>query len=256
MMHPEQQQQQDEYYETVDLHIRWNEGQDLIITASPFDSIFDIKQKIRQSASQTQNKHVRLIRNGRILDDTRRLCDYGIGKLERDTNSKAKVPPPPLVYIHCSVSDYIPPSSRKKPQQQQTSSSSSSSSSTPSNNNDEPQISPPTGFDRLRESGFSEEDIQGIRARFHRMHGTVGDDNSEEARNLEEQWIDNTSETLADGTVQGTYKEMMWGLILGFFLGIICLFWFRESVFTRRHQLGIVAGILINISFGVLHVYY
>ena len=56
--------------------------------------------------------------------------------------------------------------------------------------------------------------------------------------------------------VQGTYKEMMWGLILGFFLGVICLFWFRESVFTRRHQLGIVAGILINISFGVLHVYY
>ena len=25
-------------------------------------------------------------------------------------------------------------------------------------------------------------------------------DNSEEARNLEEQWIDNTSETLADGS--------------------------------------------------------
>lgn len=49
---------------------------------------------------------------------------------------------------------------------------------------------------------------------------------------------------------------MMWGLMLGFFLGIICLFWFRESVFSRRHQMGIVAGILINISFGVLRVYY
>jgi hypothetical protein len=36
----------------------------------------------------------------------------------------------------------------------------------------------------------------------------------------------------------GTYKEMVWGLMLGFFLGLICLFWFRESVFTRRHQMG------------------
>jgi hypothetical protein len=49
---------------------------------------------------------------------------------------------------------------------------------------------------------------------------------------------------------------MMWGLIFGFFLGIICLFWFRESVFSRRQQMGIIAGMLINISFGVLHVYY
>ncbi|KAI9491345.1 DUF2407 C-terminal domain-containing protein [Zychaea mexicana] len=246
-------QEQDEHYESVDLHIRWNEGQDLVIRASPLDSIADIKQKIRHSAPQAQDKHIRLIRNGRVLDDARRLCGYGIGQLVRDTNSKAKVPPPPPVYIHCSVSDYIPPTPQPRPQQ---SSSSSTSTATTSPNNNEPQMSPPTGFDRLRESGFSEEDIQGIRARFHRMHGTGGDDNSEEARNLEEQWIDNTTETLADGTVQGTYKEMMWGLILGFFVGIICLFWFRESVFTRRHQMGIVAGILINISFGVLHVYY
>ena len=42
----QQQQQQDEYYESVDLYIRWNEGQDLIIRASPFDSIFDIKEKV------------------------------------------------------------------------------------------------------------------------------------------------------------------------------------------------------------------
>lgn len=136
-------------------------------------------------------------------------------------------------------------------------------------------MTPPTGFDRLRESGFTEEDIRNIRTQFHRLNGTSFEENpSEEARNLEEQWMDNTGQTLPDGSkycctlccvyrlivlyvaTQGTYKEMMWGLMLGFFLGIICLFWFRESVFSRRHQMGIVAGILINISFGVLHVYY
>ncbi|ORZ01120.1 DUF2407 C-terminal domain-domain-containing protein, partial [Syncephalastrum racemosum] len=113
------------------------------------------------------------------------------------------------------------------------------------------------GFDRLRDSGFTEEEIQSLRERFHRWHGTE-DADPEQIRRREEQWMDavGEGETLPDGTPQGTYKEMVWGLVLGFFLGIICLFWFRESVFTRRHQMGIVAGILINISFGVLHVYY
>lgn len=53
---------------------------------------------------------------------------------------------------------------------------------------------------------------------------------------------------------QGTYQEMMWGLMLGFFLGILCIFWVRESVFTRRHQLGILGGMFLNVSFGYMHV--
>ncbi|KAI7878748.1 hypothetical protein K492DRAFT_132333 [Lichtheimia hyalospora FSU 10163] len=112
------------------------------------------------------------------------------------------------------------------------------------------------GFDRLRESGFNEEEIRDIRTQFHRTHGSSYDEATEQTMALEEQWMENTGEMLPDGLIQGTYKEMMWGLLLGFFLGILCIFWFRESVFTRRHQMGIVAGMLINISFGVLHVYH
>lgn len=73
-----------------------------------------------------------------------------------------------------------------------------------------------------------------------------------------------------------SFKEMMCGLLLGFFLGVLCLFWFKESVFTRRHQIGnyymplllhayninhfhikkgILAGMAINVSCGVIHVY-
>ncbi|KAJ8663268.1 hypothetical protein O0I10_000506 [Lichtheimia ornata] len=229
------QQAADDYYESIEVHIRWPEGHDLVLSMSPKETVSTLKQKIQSSTPHASGKNIRLIRNGRILNDRDTLADYGIGKLDRDPNSKAKVPPPSPVYIHCSLSDYIP---------------------NKHHHNNEPQLRIPTGFDRLREAGFSEEDIQGIRSRFHRIHGTVADENSEDARNLEEQWIDNSNETLADGSVQGTYKEMVWGLILGFFLGVICLFWFRESVFTRRHQMGIVAGMLINISFGILHVYY
>jgi hypothetical protein len=62
-------------------------------------------------------------------------------------------------------------------------------------------MTPPTGFDRLRESGFTEEDIRNIRTQFHRLHGTQFEEGpTEEARNLEEQWMDNTGETLPDGS--------------------------------------------------------
>ncbi|CAO3652682.1 unnamed protein product [Mucor fragilis] len=225
----------DEHYENVDLHIRWSDRQDLILRVSPDETIYTIKEKIRQSSSRTENKYIRLIHNGRVLEDPKTLKEYSVGKIVR-TDSKAKLEPPSPVYFHCSLSDYTP--------------------ETPSSQNNQPQMTPPTGFDRLRESGFTEEDIRNIRTQFHRLHGTTFEEGpTEEARNLEEQWMDNTGETLPDGTIQGTYKEMMWGLMLGFFLGIICLFWFRESVFSRRHQMGIVAGILVNISFASVLAY-
>jgi hypothetical protein len=66
---------------------------------------------------------------------------------------------------------------------------------------------------------------------------------------------------------------MICGLLLGCCLGLLCLFWFKESVFTRRHQmgkklsvimtrtvthlvLGILAGMFINFCCGVNYVYY
>ncbi|CAO3682902.1 unnamed protein product [Umbelopsis ramanniana] len=230
---------EDDYYETIDLHIRWSNEQDLVFTVSPHDTVSTVKNKIRELAPRTSDKNIRLIYAGRILESSQPLSNYNIGKIQRAENSKAKIPPPPPIYIHCSVSDYRPEDENIE------------------SKNSQPQITPLMGFDRLREAGFTEEDIRNIRMQFHHLHGTTFDgENTEQTRNLEEQWMENTGETLPDGTLTGTYKEMVWGLMLGFFLGLICLFWFRESVFTRRHQMGIIAGILINLSFGVLHVYY
>ncbi|KAI9241782.1 MAG: DUF2407 C-terminal domain-containing protein [Podila humilis] len=113
----------------------------------------------------------------------------------------------------------------------------------------------PTGFDRLREAGFSEEEIRSIRRQFHASRGTTADATAR-ARRVEEEWIDqHGAETLPDG-LEGSYGEMVWGLILGFFMGLIALFWFKEATFSRRHQMGIIAGLMINVGFGVLHLYY
>ncbi|KAI8604056.1 DUF2407 C-terminal domain-containing protein [Dissophora ornata] len=115
----------------------------------------------------------------------------------------------------------------------------------------------PTGFDRLREAGFSEDEIRSIRRQFHASRGTVmSTDASARARRIEEEWIDqHGAETLPEG-LEGSYGEMVWGLMLGFFLGLITLFWFKEATFSRRQQMGIIAGLMINVGFGVLHLYY
>ncbi|KAI1306743.1 hypothetical protein EDD11_004669 [Mortierella claussenii] len=128
-----------------------------------------------------------------------------------------------------------------------------------------------TGFDRLREAGFSEDEIRSIRRQFHASRGTltstvgengivVGLDQDEDAnvraRRIEEEWIDqHGSETLPEG-LEGSYSEMVWGLMLGFFMGLVALFWFKEATFSRRQQMGIIAGLMINVGFGVLHLYY
>ncbi|KAF9155088.1 hypothetical protein BG015_011056 [Linnemannia schmuckeri] len=128
-----------------------------------------------------------------------------------------------------------------------------------------------TGFDRLREAGFSEDEIRSIRRQFHASRGTVtstvgengiavgldqDEDASARARRIEEEWIDqHGAETLPEG-LEGSYGEMVWGLMLGFFMGLIVLFWFKEATFSRRQQMGIIAGMMINVGFGVLHLYY
>lgn len=36
----------DEYYESIELHIRWSDRQDLVLNVSPEETIYDIKQKV------------------------------------------------------------------------------------------------------------------------------------------------------------------------------------------------------------------
>ena len=58
---------------------------------------------------------------------------------------------------------------------------------------------------------------------------------------------------MIDVVIEGTHLDMIWGLMVGFFMGIIILFWIKEQgLFTRRQQMGIIVGMLLNISFGIL----
>ncbi|ORZ21694.1 hypothetical protein BCR42DRAFT_475246 [Absidia repens] len=168
----------------ADIHIKWSNMQNLVLMLSPLGMIYNAIYCF------LENKHLRLIHNGRLLDDITHLNDYQIGNLPVG-NSKREVPEPAPVFIHRSLSNYT---SKQRSTRNQ------------------PQLLTPLGFDRLTEAGLSEENVRNI----HRKN-----ESSEQAIYLDEQWMDSTGETLLDGTVHSTSKELVYGLMLVFFLGAI-----------------------------------
>jgi len=118
------------------------------------------------------------------------------------------------------------------------------------------QITPLQGFDRLREAGFSDEDIETMRQEFRSSSAAaaVQGDDDEHARALEDQWMEglvNQNEA-AETSPAGVYTTLLQGVCVGFFVPILPLFFFRTQVFSRRMQMAIVIGLCCNLGFGLL----
>ncbi|GAA5916152.1 hypothetical protein JCM6882_005399 [Rhodosporidiobolus microsporus] len=134
---------------------------------------------------------------------------------------------------------------------------------------DEPsaQITPLTGFDRLLDSGFSPEDVANLRAEFRERRGIDaeddeddnqgegGDGGEEHRRALEEQWMSGMTgqeEAMGDATTHGYTYSLLKGVCIGFFVPFLPLFFFRSQIFSKRMQMAIVLGIVMNLAFGLL----
>ncbi|KAF1800286.1 hypothetical protein FB192DRAFT_1390944 [Mucor lusitanicus] len=153
--------------EFADIHIRWNNGQDLLLNVSLYDdNMGAIKQLIRKNAvEQTSKKTIRLIHRGQLLNnDLYTLSDYGI---QQQT-----------IFIHCALSDPIIPTNIIHDIE---------------TTDKDDSIS---GFDKLRESGYNQEEIRSIRLQFHQMQPTSnyvdGEPPSVQDLQLEEEWMEHT----------------------------------------------------------------
>jgi len=168
-----------------------------------------------------------------------------------------------LTWLHCSVGPELTQEDEEEDFTQAT------------------QIKPLRGFDRLAAAGFTEEDIASIRQQFHAQ--SAGDyldrdfasdeDYEEHARALEEQWIDSldnaATASLSQVASGSSSLTLLQGIVTGVFFNILPFFFFREAkppvfwedgsefeiyssvVFSKRMQMGIVTGCLINIAFGL-----
>ncbi|MCJ1421010.1 hypothetical protein MMC32_007372 [Xylographa parallela] len=183
------------------------------------------------------------------------------------------------LYIHCSLSDALSPaeleaegiqaaSLRKSPSpvpRTQDAISSVSSSSQHSISTSPALL----GFDRLLSAGLTPAEIGALRSQFLAIqaHTHTPDTmpSAAEMRILEDRWIDNTS-TAATGPLDGAggfvdeevgaggLDDILWGNVIGFFWPVGAVVWgFREEgVWSKRRQIAVLTGLLVNVAFSVL----
>lgn len=153
----------------------------------------------------------------------------------------------------------------------------------------------PRGFERLRASGVSDEDIDHLRWQLflnQEEDPSLAPAAGEDLHDVEERWMraynvmvqgapnagqQNAAPGAAAGVPaaataapvipnsvdptlydeEGTFYDLVFGMILGFTLGLIILLWVRStpssvSGWTRKKKFGILAGVGCNISFGLI----
>ncbi|KAJ8108717.1 hypothetical protein OPT61_g7981 [Boeremia exigua] len=130
----------------------------------------------------------------------------------------------------------------------------------------------PQGFDRLLNSGFTAQEVASLRSHFQTnlsfTHTPDTMPSPAEMRVLEDRWLDSTATDPSSALTgeadagwgagfaveEGGLDDMLWGYITGFFWPLGALIWgFREDgVWSRRRQLAVVMGVLINAIFGFM----
>lgn len=130
------------------------------------------------------------------------------------------------------------------------------------------------GFDRLLSSGFTAAEVASLRSSFQTnlsfTHTPDTMPTAQEMRVLEDRWLDSgandpsaslTGNTEGDAgwgagfaVEEGGLDDMLWGHMTGFFFPLGSLVWgFREEgLWTRRRQVAVVFGVLINVVFGFM----
>lgn len=90
-------------------------------------------------------------------------------------------------------------------------------------------------------------------------------------RRLEERWLDSSSSSVAPATTRvgaaeveeddddggrGALEDMLWGNLMGFFWPVGAAVWLmrEEGVWSKRRQVAVVTGVLVNLAFGVMRV--
>ncbi|KAF2096716.1 hypothetical protein NA57DRAFT_41979 [Rhizodiscina lignyota] len=191
-------------------------------------------------------------------------------------------PPPIKLYIHCSIGDALSEkeladeSTAAKAAEQGLLTPAQSASipidnarSTDDGERDTSTSSAPRGFDRLLTTGFTATEVAALRTQFLAIlsHTHTPDDmpTGTALLALEDRWLDNDTNNgggsngigEADGEAWGvddgrTLDDFLWGNVFGFFWPLGAIVWgFREEgVWTRRRQIAVFTGILINLVFG------
>jgi len=219
------------------------------------------------------------------LSNSDRTQDKGKGKAPlRSLPPSPPSPAPQRVYIHCSIGDALTPSElaaeaeaavastqpsrAPTPSAQQGSGETASSSATTTTTTTTTLA--PRGFDRLLSAGFTPTEIAALRSQFldlqSHTHTPDTMPSAVELRVLEDRWIDESTSSnggvdggdggVGDDGEGGGLEDMLWGNVMGFFWPLGAVVWLlrEEGVWSKRRQIAVFTGLLVNVAFSVLRV--
>lgn len=237
---------------------------------------------------------LRLIYSGKVLADNAALGKSvnvtrppPVDSESKSAKAKGKQPvrdviqPAARVYVHCSIGDALSQaelSAEAKSAQeadaalesrtvQPTVSTEQSSGQEDASTTTTPA---PRGFDRLLSAGFTAAEVASLRAQFLAIQAHTHTPDTmptgPDLLALEERWLDNGSSNASGGGEgdtggfgaedAGGLEDMLWGNLLGFFwpIGAMCWLMREEGVWSRRRQIAVLSGFLVNLTFGFLRV--
>ena len=250
----------------------------LLIDDPALTTAVSLKQQIRTHLSPPlSTSRLRLIYAGKPFPDTDTLSTSL--RLPppppKSSSVKGKTPiyPPRTLYIHCSISDALSPADLAAEAALASASAPPDSlNAQPATQDDATTTPAPRGFDRLLTAGFTPLEIASLRSQFLAIqaHTHTPDTmpSASELRTLEDRWIDNGSSAANTsdgfgglGTLDGEddvegagLDDLLWGSVVGFFWPVGAVVWGlrEEGVWSKRRQIAVVTGVLVNVAFSVL----
>lgn len=279
----------------LDLVVRFSSSNaDVILRVDRPDRISNatIKHRIRaELEAPASESRLRLIHAGKVLADAAALAasvtvtippprDEGTSRTSEKAKGKLPVREQEQavgrVYIHCSIGDILTPSelaAEAKAAAQADAALASERSNNPATEEGTGEESStttpaPRGFDRLLSAGFTASEVASLRTQFlaiqSHTHTPDTMPTGSELLALEERWLDSGSspaggngEGGAEEADAGGLEDMLYGNLIGFFWPIGAMFWVmrEEGIWTRRKQVAVLSGFLVNLTFGALRVW-
>lgn len=257
----------------LSLRIRFTTGASEVVEIESSGTVHDLRRKIEETCEPAKDKHVRLIFAGRSLADGEPLEGFSSGSV-----------------VHAVVSDRELWSGSGNTESQGVNNVGGGTSRGGSEERDVEAgrggprgegVSRARGFERLTEMGIPEDEVAVYRRQFHAYralngHGAM---NPESLLRLEEEFLTSqgvggggggggesggggltrlpTGEVLfpeaAASMPEGSFLDFLSGMLVGFVLGLLSLFWIIEAKNVRM-RVGALIGLMVNLCFGLMRV--
>lgn len=239
---------------------------------------------IRGKVQGTQSRRLRLIYNGRVLNDKTNFRTEVFQPKLRQMAETGDAEDTLTLYVHCLIGDELTPAQLAQEKEMDN--------KVQEGGTDAPVI----GFDRLLLQGVSALDVSDLRRQFQQIYFPGGTETStegvtdveesetrqENVRQLEEQWLESTNggsfrvnpEPSRPGLPEGAGSQanveraglelegtshnasLLLGLLIGTFLGVVALVFLMmdDSMFNETHKMAMILGISINLFIAFLRV--